>query len=57
LIPVVLITALGDTDSRIKGMGSGADDFITKPVIRKALKVMKSLWNSKTENRQGTKPG
>ena len=31
LIPVVLITALDDTEARIKGIEAGADDFITKP--------------------------
>lgn len=31
-IPVVLVTALGDRESRLKGFTCGADDFITKPV-------------------------
>jgi putative two-component system response regulator len=31
LIPVVLVTALQDTEDRIRGMEAGADDFITKP--------------------------
>jgi putative two-component system response regulator len=31
LIPVVMVTALDDTVSRIKGIQAGADDFITKP--------------------------
>ena len=31
LIPVVLVTALDDTEARIKGIEAGADDFITKP--------------------------
>lgn len=30
-IPVVLITSLDDHDSRIKGLHSGADDYVTKP--------------------------
>lgn len=30
-IPVLLITALDDRDSRITGLRAGADDFITKP--------------------------
>lgn len=32
LMPIVLITALSDRDSRIKGREAGADDFLTKPV-------------------------
>jgi putative two-component system response regulator len=31
LIPVVLVTALNDTDSRIRGIDAGADDFLSKP--------------------------
>lgn len=31
-IPVVLVTALADRDSRIKGLSAGADDFLTKPI-------------------------
>lgn len=31
LIPVVLLTALDDVETKIKGIEAGADDFITKP--------------------------
>ncbi len=31
LIPVVLITALRDADSRLEGIRAGADDFLNKP--------------------------
>lgn len=30
-LPVVMLTALSDRESRIKGIEAGADDFITKP--------------------------
>ena len=30
-VPVIMITALEDTPSRVKGIEAGADDFITKP--------------------------
>jgi putative two-component system response regulator len=31
LIPVVLVTALDDTASRLRGIEAGADDFVSKP--------------------------
>ncbi len=37
LIPVVLITALEDQPSRVKGIEAGADDFLSKPVKREEL--------------------
>lgn len=36
-IPILMITALDDRESRIKGIESGADDFLTKPVDRVEL--------------------
>jgi len=31
LIPIILVTALDDSESKIKGIEAGADDFISKP--------------------------
>ena len=31
MIPVILVTALNDTEAKIEGIKAGADDFITKP--------------------------
>jgi len=37
LIPVVLVTGLNRSEDRIKGIESGADDFLSKPVDRGEL--------------------
>lgn len=36
-IPVVMVTALTDTQDRIKGLEAGADDFLSKPLNDTAL--------------------
>ena len=36
-IPVVLLTALGDQQSRVLGLESGAEDYVTKPFNRREL--------------------
>jgi two-component system, cell cycle response regulator len=38
-IPVIIITALTDTASRLKGIEAGADDFLTKPINRYELRL------------------
>lgn len=38
-IPIFLITALDDSDSRIRGITAGADDFISKPYNRLELRA------------------
>src|SRR5215470_13290897 len=37
LIPIVIMTALGQVEDRIKGIEAGADDFLTKPFNRDEL--------------------
>jgi len=37
LLPVVLVTALEDHESRVRGIEAGADDFLSKPVRREEL--------------------
>lgn len=36
-VPVIMLTALGETDDRIAGLTSGADDYVVKPFSVKEL--------------------
>ncbi|MDX9865039.1 MAG: response regulator [Anaerolineaceae bacterium] len=38
-VPVIMVTALDDQSSRVKGIEAGADDFITKPFNRVELRA------------------
>ena len=38
-IPVVMVTALQDRESRLLGIDAGADDFLTKPIDRLELRT------------------
>lgn len=52
LIPIIMITALDDGESKIKGIQVGADDFITKPPNKTELLArVKSLINVNNINK------
>ena len=38
-VPIVLVTALDDRESRMAGMKAGADDFVTKPFDNQELRL------------------
>jgi diguanylate cyclase (GGDEF)-like protein len=38
-VPIILITGLGDIESKKRGLASGADDFLTKPVAPVELQL------------------
>jgi len=37
MVPIIIVTAQDDTHDLVAGLEAGADDFVTKPVITKAL--------------------
>ena len=53
LIPIVLVTALEDQASRVRGIEAGADDFLSKPVKREELmarvKTLRRLHETRKE--------
>ena len=52
-VPIIMLTALDDTDDRIAGLQTGADDYIGKPFSVKelALRVGSVLRRSRTDSR------
>jgi PleD family two-component response regulator len=38
-IPIIMLTARGDEDARITGLEGGANDYVTKPWVRKELEL------------------
>jgi len=38
-VPIILITALGRVDDKIRGLSGGADDFITKPFVLREVEA------------------
>lgn len=51
LLPIILLTALRDTEDRVKGINAGCDDFISKPFDRMELLArVRSLLKVKAYN-------
>src|SRR5207237_10635297 len=57
--PILILSGLGELDHKIKGLGFGADDFLTKPFDRRELiarihaTVRRSQGHSESTNRTG----
>jgi putative two-component system response regulator len=51
LLPIIMVTALRETEDRVKGIETGCDDFISKPVDRMELLArVRSLLKVKAYN-------
>jgi putative two-component system response regulator len=51
LLPIVLVTALRETEDRVKGIEAGCDDFISKPIDKMELLArVRSLLKVKAYN-------
>ena len=48
LTPVIMLTALGTTEDIVKGLDSGADDYLVKPFsfqeLEARIKTLSSSW-------------
>lgn len=52
-IPIILLTAKADVESRIEGLETRADDYLTKPFLPKELKLrIKNLVESRQQIRE-----
>lgn len=52
-VPLVIISALGDVDSRVKGLRQGADDYLPKPFDPKELIVRVEVLIQRREETRG----
>ena len=34
-VPIVMVSAVAETDARLQGLARGADDYLTKPFSRR----------------------
>jgi DNA-binding response OmpR family regulator len=51
-IPIIMLTALGDTAHEVEGLNLGADDYLAKPFARDALIARINSVLRRTENRK-----
>lgn len=56
-VPVILLTALGDSDRVVEGLKLGADDYIVKPFEPKELLARVEAILRRAKNKWGTSEG
>ena len=50
--PILMLTALGDTDAKVRGLDSGADDYLTKPFhFEELLARVRALLRRKSQDK------
>ncbi len=50
--PVLMLTALGETDDKVRGLDSGADDYLTKPFhFEELLARVRALLRRKSQDK------
>ncbi len=54
-VPVIMLSALGDTDNVVKGLELGADDYITKPFEFKEVLARVNAALARVERMKGAK--
>ena len=53
-IPILMLTALGNTDDKVKGLESGADDYLVKPFQFKELLARIKALTRRNNNKSQT---
>ncbi|HEY3217401.1 MAG TPA: response regulator, partial [Candidatus Eisenbacteria bacterium] len=57
-VPIIMVSAAAETDSRLQGLARGADDYVAKPFSPKELIArIKRLLSRSTESREALKRG
>jgi DNA-binding response OmpR family regulator len=50
--PILMLTAIGDTDAKVRGLDSGADDYMTKPFhFEELLARVRALLRRKSQDK------
>ena len=55
-VPVIMLTAKGETDDKVTGLKSGADDYITKPFAMKEVLARIEAVLRRSDRTAGEKP-
>jgi two-component system copper resistance phosphate regulon response regulator CusR len=51
-VPILMLTAMGDTDAKVRGLDSGADDYMTKPFhFEELLARVRALLRRKSQDK------